>query len=76
MIHDAELFWFSAYCLIILQNTKFERRYPNIKFSRGQWPLCHSDFLAFRTNFLAEHCYAENIKPSPDGNFEKNVWHV
>jgi hypothetical protein len=74
IIHDAELFWFGAYCLIFLQNTKFERRNPNTKFARGQWSLCHPDFLAFRTNLLAEHSFAKNIKPSSDGDFEKNVW--
>jgi len=76
IIHDAELFWFSAYCFIFLQNTKFGRRNPKTKFSHGQWQLCHTDLLAFRTKLPAEHGFEKIIKPSSDGDLEKNVWHM
>jgi len=36
IILDAELFWYSAYCFVLLQNTKFGGRNPKTKFSSGQ----------------------------------------
>ena len=73
IIREAELFWFSAYCFIFLQSTKFEKRNPKTKFSRRQRQLCHPDFLAVRTKLLAEHGFEKIIKPSSDVDFEKNV---
>jgi len=75
-MHDAQLFWFSVYRFIFLQNTKFGRKNPNTNFSRGQWQLCHPYFLAFRTKLMAEHGFEKIIKPSSDDDFEKNLWHM